>query len=99
MLGIRANRDRSALEQMRDSPAKGHVLVSDEPITINGNPGREYVIVRADNYTFVVRTTLVGHRFYQLIFKARGLVEPDSPDVKRFLDSFALDQAPWDRTR
>ena len=78
------------LEQVRDGTARGHTLLRDKPIMVAGHPGREYVIARTSNYTFVIRSTLVGLRLYQLIYAAAGRTEPASPGVKRFLDSFAL---------
>jgi hypothetical protein len=83
------------LEQVRDGPVDGdgggHVgrkLLRDQPITIAGYPGREYVIALTTNYTLVVHSTLVGRRVYQVIYSAPGQTEPTSPDVRRFLDSF-----------
>jgi len=79
------------LEKMRDRSANGNTLLRDKPIAIAGHPGREYVIAKTDgNYTVVIRSTLVGHRLYQVVCATPGKIEPTSPDVKRFLDSFAL---------
>jgi hypothetical protein len=78
------------LRRARDGSANGHRLLRDKPITIAGNPGREYVIARTTNFTLVVRSTLVDNRLYQMIYAAPGQTEPTSPDVQRFLDSFAL---------
>jgi hypothetical protein len=76
------------LEKIRDAQAHGQTLLRDQPITIAGNPGREYVIVRTDNMIHAVRATIVGKRLYQVIYAAEGQTEPTSPDMRRFLDSF-----------
>ena len=80
--------EAEVLEKIRDAQAQGHKLLRDRPITIAGNPDREYVIARAGNVIHVIRVTTVRRRLYQLIYEIEGQTEPTSPDVRRFLDSF-----------
>jgi hypothetical protein len=78
-------------------------LIRGTPIIIAGHPGHEVVFIRPggdqggkaliytdDDHTIVHCSTLVGSRLYQLTCSAPGDTEPASPDVRRFLDSFAL---------
>jgi hypothetical protein len=76
------------LEQIRGVPTDDHKLLRDQPIIIAGHPGREYVVVLKNSRTLVFRTTLVGPRLYQLVYGVAGQIDPTSPDVRRFLDSF-----------
>jgi hypothetical protein len=80
--------EAEVLEKIRDAHAQGHTLLRDRPITIAGNPGREYVIARTEGLVHVVRVTTVRRRLYQLFYETEGQTEPTSPDVRRFLDSF-----------
>jgi hypothetical protein len=80
--------EAEVLEKIRDAQAQGHKLLRDKPITIAGNPGREYVIARTDNLVHVVRVTTVRRRLYQVFYETEGQTEPTSPDVRRFLGSF-----------
>jgi hypothetical protein len=79
-----------ALEQVRDGSARGRTLVRDQPMTVAGGPGREYVVATSDRTISVVRSTLLGTRLYQVVYATMGQIEPTTPDVRRFLDSFAL---------
>jgi hypothetical protein len=78
------------LADARDAAAAGHELVRDQPITLVGNPGREYTIARGDGTTIVTRSTLVGTRLYRVTYATRDQTEPPPPDMLRFFDSFAL---------
>jgi hypothetical protein len=79
------------LEMARDGVAARHTLIRDKVITIGFNPGREFVVVaRADNAIHVARTTIVDRRVYLVMYTIPGQVEPTTPDVLRFLDSFEL---------
>jgi hypothetical protein len=79
------------LEMARDGVAARHTLLRDKVITIGFNPGREFVFVaQANNLINVARTTIVGRRVYLVMYSIPGQVEPTTPDVLRFLDSFEL---------
>jgi len=63
-------------------------VVSEKPISIEGNPGTEFVFKSAQ-WHGLYRIYLVGTRLYQL-----GALSPaggaDFPDVDKFMDSFRL---------
>jgi hypothetical protein len=77
------------LDNVRNGSSKGHTLVREKRLTIGGNPGREYVISRANGITLVTRSFLVGNRLYQVIVAGRAGIEQD-PDTGKFLQSFTL---------
>lgn len=77
------------LDNVRNGSSRGHTLRSEQRLTIAGNPGREYVIARANGVVLVTRSFLVGNRLYQIIVAGRPGVE-QAPETRRFLDSFAL---------
>lgn len=69
--------------------AKGHTLGSQRNIQLGGNPGRDYVVFRADNLSMRVRNALVGNRLYQVVVVGRPGTEKN-PDTRRFIESFAF---------
>ena len=79
------------LDNVRNGSAKGHTLRSEQRLTISGNPGREYVIARANGVILVTRSFLVGNRLYQIIVAGRPGVEQQM-ETRRFLESFTLTQ-------
>ena len=67
-------------------------LVNEKPITLTGNPGREFVtsqVINAAEMIFKWRIYLVGRRVYGT---GVGTSKPNAaaPEVNKFLTSFTL---------
>lgn len=77
------------LDNVRNGSSKGHTLRNEKRLTIAGNQGREYVIVRSNGVILVTRAFLVGNRLYQIIVAGRAGIE-QNPDTAKFLESFRL---------
>jgi len=86
---VRGQDPAKLLMNVRDGSAKGHKLRSDRALTVSGYPAREYVIVLADGPVSVTRSTLAGNRLYQIIAVVLAGGET-SPDIRKFIDSFAV---------
>jgi hypothetical protein len=67
-------------------------VVSEKALTLNGAPGREFVVGVKGHGQRVVHGYLVGSRFFMLLAGGDRL-GPDSPEVQRFLKSFQLQEA------
>jgi hypothetical protein len=65
-------------------------LVTDQPVTLNGHPGREYKMESQDGkYAATGRVYLVANRLYQLLVVAPE-DKPQPENVAKFLESFTL---------
>lgn len=97
-----ANHAEDLFNQLRDvlfAVEKGQRLLNDQPLSIDGYPGRELEIEKADQSGRVrgvvrVRIYLVNQRMYYLqVVSSPELVH--SPEAERFLNSFKrLSSAP-----
>jgi hypothetical protein len=67
-------------------------VVSEKELALNGAPGREFVLRVRGHGQIVVHTYLVKNRFFVLLAGGDRL-GPDSPDVRRFLQSFQVREA------
>ncbi|MBL8687577.1 MAG: hypothetical protein JNL04_00665 [Rhodospirillaceae bacterium] len=87
---VRSAPAEQLLANVRDGTAKGHTLVSDKPISMAGKVAREYVILRSDEPVHTLtRSVLIGNRLYQLLVASRTGLD-NNPDIRKFMDSFAL---------
>ncbi|MDD5005223.1 MAG: hypothetical protein PHS93_01805 [Candidatus Omnitrophica bacterium] len=65
-------------------------LVSESPISLKGNPGKEFIIESGNGEIVVkARVFLVKQRFYELMVTT-SKQKSTSFDIKKFLDSFRL---------
>lgn len=86
---VRRTTSETLLDNVRNGSSRGHTLVREKRLTIAGNPGREYVITRANGITLATRSFIVGNRLYQVIVAGRAGVD-QNPDTRQFLESFTL---------
>jgi hypothetical protein len=81
---------QSFLERVRDAgmPSENATLTSDQPVDLNGVPGRVFKFTDKDGSLYTVLDCLNGRRLYQVIVT----VGPDSPanDAEDFLRSFRI---------
>jgi hypothetical protein len=77
------------LDRVRDGSAAGNTLRGEKKLTLGRFPGREYVVVQANETNTALRTYWVRGRLYQLMATGGAGVEAQ-PDTRRFFDSFAL---------
>ncbi len=67
----------------------GGRCVAERPIDLDGAPGREFILEVPGKGTLVARAYAAGRRWYVLLAAGRGY-QPDTPDVRKFHDSFRL---------
>jgi hypothetical protein len=82
------DRFNGAREGMLKSTPNSKV-VSEKPITLDGNPGRELVVSVPGRMRLVVQIVLVDLRFYILTAVGPGYT-PETADVTKFLSSFQI---------
>jgi WD domain, G-beta repeat len=71
------------------SNTKGATFVSQRDIRLGEHPGREYVFDIQKKGKMVVRLYVAGRDLYMLLVGGDGF-KVDTPDVRKFLDSFRL---------
>ena len=67
-----------------------HVEITNKSISIDGLRGEEFILPEVQGRGMIVREFSLNKKAF-VILDAEGVgVSPDNPDVRRFLDSFAL---------
>ena len=66
----------------------GDRVLSSQRVSLNGHPGREFLVSRDGRLTLRSRVFLVDRRLYQVIAATR--TSTPTPEVTRFLGSFRL---------
>ena len=69
---------------------QGATFVSQRDITLNGHPGREYVMDVEKRGKMTIRIYVVDGRHFYMLMAGGDRFEPDTPDVVKFFDSFVL---------
>lgn len=80
------------LDTAQDGAAGKGELLSSEPITLDGHPGRDLKIQTSDGTVVFTRYYLVDVRLYQLVASTESGTM--TTEVGEFFDSFTLKQAP-----
>lgn len=75
------------LASTRDSAISGKTLLTDEPISLNGVPGRAFT-AKDDTWNYRVRQYIKGHRLYQLIIVSNSTHPATVSD--QFVNSFTI---------
>ncbi len=76
-------------QQIERSRARGATVVSQQPILINGNPGRDFeveITTKTGTMRTLVRAVVVGDRSYQVM--CVGPKSLDRAQAQYFIDSF-----------
>jgi hypothetical protein len=89
--GPPAGNPQIVLMRIRDAVAKGKTLVSDSEISLNGTPGRAFVLRGANGTLFQMHEFIAGARLYQLIVTSGSGYTADQADA--FMNSFKLLEA------
>jgi hypothetical protein len=83
-----ANGDaQTVLATTRDGAVSGKTLLSDEAISLNGVPGREFT-AKDDTWNYTMRQFLQGKRLYQLIVVSKA-AHPETR-ISEFMTSFKI---------
>ncbi len=87
----RANADK-VLDNVRNGIATKNKLVSESHVTVDGHPARDLKFSTKEGYVMRDRVIIADSRMYQvLVVTSRD--EANSPDVKKFINSFHLTKA------
>jgi hypothetical protein len=69
------------------------IAEGEREVTLDGNPGREFTFTIKGKGKMMVRMYLTRTRLYGLLAGGSN-IHPDSPDVKKFFDSFRIEGQP-----
>jgi len=86
--GYATGAPQAVLEAVRDGVVKGKTLLTDEPIDLNGVPGRAFTATDTDGLNYTVHEFLVGKRLYQLMVASSKDHPATMTDA--FLNSFKI---------
>ncbi len=67
------------------------VVKSEQPITVDGNPGRIIILEKNQNLTIKTKMVWVQPRLYQVVVAAND-IRAGSADIDHFMDSFKITQ-------
>lgn len=81
-------------EMLAPAPHRLHRVTWQQPLTLQGYPGRD-VVIESNTIKRRVRSYLIGRRLYSVqYFAVEDKAQPFAPDVDRFFESFRIDGEP-----
>jgi hypothetical protein len=85
----KANADQ-VLNNVRDGILQNgkNKLVSESKINVDGHPGRDIKLTTKDGYIMRDKVIITEGRMYQVLAVSANKEEANSPEVKKFFDSF-----------